>query len=1398
MSSKKLKRFLSVVLSLSMILSVNSMNFASEIASDSADAQVEADADAAAGIDEATDGHQHDEGLQEAASEDTCAVNGHVFEDGICTQCQEMEGKEAEEAEEPTEEPAEPEGVSVGEDVQEEVFAGQPAEPAPQAEPEKDPTKCDGDNHVYTVSVVRPANCTTSGMGKKTCQCKANSSFVTLKPRHSYQKIGEDQNPVLGENGEIVVDEKASKLVRATATCTSSGLVTYKCSNCTETLNVTTEPLKHTFERGEGWPNVKPEPDETVPGNCGGTPGKKVWKCKDCEYVYEEEIQPTGQHNYVDEVIAETCTTPRSTLKQCSICDEVAPGAEPVPITGENARRRLGHSFEATTSGGILLKDDISDGVLEVSSKVQPAEEKPATCLEDGYKVYKCTTCGFEYKVVVKARGSHEAKEIPDFIPPTCTENAKYVTRCKHCNEVMGEEIDALDLFLAENDGDMEAAVAAAKDAGAYQLGHIWGNEKEEIAGSCTQDGISTFTCERCGEEETREVPARHDFEDENHNLRADVVEDQQNKLVIYKEPTCTETGIAYCTCKKCGVRRTDIVIPAIGHYYGDVTDTYENYTEDTDDGVLKQDFVCHDGKAVYTCQNDGCGHSYTVDIPAKPHTPNSIATTNPATCTEPATQAVFCTVCGDPTSDAKVVGPKLGHSYEVIGEDGEVVVDKDGNIVINENAGKPAEVAATCTAEGSSTYTCSKCGEKHVITIPKVPHDMEFSEIIEPTCKENAKIVEECQNCDYSEIKDVTEVYSDEDITAMDLWKRNGHNFELKAIFTNPTCTRNGIALYECTLCHDTENRTLNAHHSYTDAEGNLIPADEYAKNNTADNTYLKIAKAADCENDGIAIYTCKDCAAGTEGHTYEGKIEKLGHQFDDGVAAPNKIECQPGTITYTCQRDIDGKGTKCGKTKVEPLPETAKAHIYVEKRIPATCVEPEKTGKFCKWCNQAQPGTTPIVIEGSEPAGHSYESDAENGLALTDAEGNTVYVKKDADLTEGTDYTVDKEEKCKEAGARTYKCTTEGCGHEITLTVPELGHDWTQWTVQGANCTDPSRKQRTCQRDGCGEKEKVLIGSKPAEGDEAHDWVIDKGQENVTCGEIKYTCANNPEHKKTVEVHDWDTDNAASTAHGGFKVITCKNEACKATKIDDSQAEEGYVYCDTCKDGVQPEAFGAYPATCEKAGKTDKEICPTCGKTFKEAEDIPATGHEYVREVVKEPSCVDGYSEEVCQNGCGKTRNRVVIPATGEVSHNFEAVAGKDYKECSECHTKDVIAATRMEAIVDGGKNIVRLVADAQLVDEDTYSIVQRGIIYYTAATGYPGSLSMDDVGNTAGVKMKEITNTEAIGARVPINIGSATTRVIYARTYVVVMDKETNGIDIRYGEEISGSFESLGGGR
>ena len=72
------------------------------------------------------------------------------------------------------------------------------------------------------------------------------------------------------------------------------------------------------------------------------------------------------------------------------------------------------------------------------------------------------------------------------------------------------------------------------------------------------------------------------------------------------------------------------------------------------------------------------------------------------------------------------------------------------------------------------------------------------------------------------------------------------------------------------------------------------------------------------------------------------------------------------------------------------------------------------------------------------------------------------------------------------------------------------------------------------------------------------------------------------------------------------------------------------------------------------------------------------------------------------------------------------------------------------------------------------------------------------MEDVGNVEKLRIEQVENDASIGARININIGAATTRTVYGRAYVVVKNNETKKIETRYGEIVSGSFESLGGGR
>ena len=107
------------------------------------------------------------------------------------------------------------------------------------------------------------------------------------------------------------------------------------------------------------------------------------------------------------------------------------------------------------------------------------------------------------------------------------------------------------------------------------------------------------------------------------------------------------------------------------------------------------------EGYTTHTCTR--CGDSYVDSkAPAKGHTPGTAAT-----CTSNQT----CTTCG------AIVNNKLGHSY---------------NTVVT---------APTCTAEGYTTHTCTRCGDSYVDSkVPAKGHTSTVIPAIPATCTDLGK----------------------------------------------------------------------------------------------------------------------------------------------------------------------------------------------------------------------------------------------------------------------------------------------------------------------------------------------------------------------------------------------------------------------------------------------------------------------------------------------------------------------------------------------------------------------------------------------------------------------------------------------------------------------------------
>ena len=129
--------------------------------------------------------------------------------------------------------------------------------------------------------------------------------------------------------------------------------------------------------------------------------------------------------------------------------------------------------------------------------------------------------------------------------------------------------------------GETETRSVAAK-------GHTWGAWEVTKAASCGEKGEETRTCSVCGETETRAIDATA------HNWGA---------WTLVKAATCTEDGEETRECSICGETETR-AIKAHGHEWG------EDWT------LTKEPTATEKGEETRWCLN-GCGEKQTRDVPA-------------------------------------------------------------------------------------------------------------------------------------------------------------------------------------------------------------------------------------------------------------------------------------------------------------------------------------------------------------------------------------------------------------------------------------------------------------------------------------------------------------------------------------------------------------------------------------------------------------------------------------------------------------------------------------------------------------------------------------------------------------------------------------------------------------
>ena len=293
-------------------------------------------------------------------------------------------------------------------------------------------------------------------------------------------------------------------------------------------------------------------------------------------------------------------------------------------------------------------------------------------------------------------------------------------------------------------------------------LGHSWDSGKVTKAATCTTAGTKTYTCTRCKKTRTETIAATGHKEVKDAAVAA----------------TCETTGKTEGShCSVCGtVLKAQTTTAALGHNW--------------DSGKVTKAATCTTaGTKIYTCTR--CKKTRTETIAATGHKAVKDAAVA-ATCeTAGKTEGSHCSVCGTVLKSQTTIAA-LGHNWD---------------------SGKVTK-AATCTAAGTKTYTCTRCKKTRTETIAATGHKVVKDAAVAATCETAGKTEgSHCSVCgtvlkaqtttaalghDYGEWKTIKAATYTEPGQAERVCRRNASHKEYRQL---PILEKAKIALSACSI---------------------------------------------------------------------------------------------------------------------------------------------------------------------------------------------------------------------------------------------------------------------------------------------------------------------------------------------------------------------------------------------------------------------------------------------------------------------------------------------------------------------------------------------------------------------------------------------------------------------
>ena len=959
--------------------------------------------------------------------------------------------------------------------------------------------------HVYGIWIYEP-DCVTQGFTRNTCvRCgdSYDDSFVPPKGHRPGNEVGCITDQTCLDCGTVLVSALGHEYMEVIhePTCTSTGSVSQVCRRCSYGFTVSTLPVK---------PHTPGEPADCT----------KNQYCLDCGLVLDL-MRP---HRHEGVITPPTCTEAGYVTYTCVGCGDTYE-VEWEPATGHipGASATCTENQICTACGVVLAEKWGHSYTVTVV---------PPTCVNEGYTLHTCTTCGEGLVLDPLPALPHTPGEEADCDNPQS---------CLNCGTILQPALGHLSSGAASCTED-EICLRCLEVIGIH-TGHSY--VMEIVRPTCEVGGYTRYVCETCDDtyDDDFVLPLGHSpnvptaCEEVQYCIRCSEVLDDRvghDDVIETRQPTCTESGYTKRTCRRCHRVETVEVYPATGH-------TPDREADCTHDqicitcGCLMIEKSGHDYETVVidpTCIMDGytlstclrCGDTLVTDkITAPGHRAD-----REANCTHESR----CIRCDT------ILAPAFGHSYQA------------------------EEVPPTCTEEGYTNHVCTRCDhayKDHIlpatghtvpeytpctqpvcctdcgeVLYPRGDHDYETT-VVSPTCTEGGYLLHACGICGEQYTDTPTDPLGHspcENASCLEavlclvcgeqLAPRGDHAYETTAV--PPTCTEGGYLLHACGICGEqyTDTPTDPLGHS-PDGEPDctrdqhcllcgVLLADK------REHMYEATVVAPTCTEGGYTVHVCGFCGdsytdtptepidhspVGAADCTHDqvceycGKIlmEHTGHVYEDFVYEPTCTEqgftWHSCTVCYHNAYDsytppkghIPGKPADCENPQTcencdfvfaERIP-----HEYQDEVVPPTCVDAGYTKHTCVMCGVSYQNT--YVTS----KGHTPGEDVVVTPPTCTQGGWTTYTcvdchqQYDGLFTGPAGHFAPYEADCD---------TDRVCQKCGILLEEKLGHHYGDLKVVEATCTEDGYTAVICTR--CGDL--VYRDQIPALGHKEGDWII------------------------------------------------------------------------------------------------------------------------------------------------------------------------------------------------------------------------------------------------------------------------------------------------------------------